>query len=45
MKVVIAHALAADPALSAIHPNDPHAIYISTATNPQNDTQTFGKHS
>ena len=30
--------------LGAIHPNDPYTIYISTTTDPRDDTTQFSKH-
>lgn len=30
--------------LGALHPNDPHTIYISTTFDPRNDTTQFPKH-
>lgn len=30
--------------LGALHPNDPHTIYISTTVDPRNDTTTTPKH-
>jgi hypothetical protein len=30
--------------LGAVHPNDPHTIYISTTTDPRDDTTAFPKH-